>query len=83
MDPNGIDGTQLDDWIQFGSTLGLDWFASIQGRPLPSQSALERTIGVDFGTVSPQMGLSMRGITGGQVLFAAVVVVGLIWILRK
>jgi hypothetical protein len=82
-----MDGETLNDWIQLGSTVNtaaMDWYALSHDQPLPSQSALERTLGVDFGAVSPQFGLSIgRGISGQQILITVAVIAVAFWLWKK
>lgn len=78
-----MDAESVQDWILAGNAAAMDWYALAHDQPLPSQSALERTIGADFGSVSPQIGLAARGITGTQLLVGAVVILGLLYFLRS
>ena len=78
-----MDSETVQDWIMAGNSAAMDWWALTHEQPLPSQSLLERTMGADFGGISPQVGLSMRGITGTQILITLTVIVGMVYLLRK
>jgi hypothetical protein len=78
-----VDLDSLDDYIQFGNSAALDWYAITHDKPLPSQSLSERLFGMDFGPISPQVGLTARGITGGQILFVVALAAGAYYLLKK
>ncbi len=79
-----MDADTVQDWVMAGNSAAMDWFALTHDQPLPSQSLLERTLGADFGNVSPTIGLTPRGgITGTQLLLAAAAVIALLYFMRK
>jgi hypothetical protein len=78
-----MDADTVQDWIMAGNSAAMDWFALTHDQPLPSQSLLERTLGADFGAVSPTVGLSARGITGTQILITLGVIAVAIYLFRK
>jgi hypothetical protein len=78
-----VDAETVQDWIMAGNSAAMDWYALAHDRPLPSLSLLERTIGADFGGISPQVGLAARGITGTQILIGIAAIVGLFYIFRR
>lgn len=83
---NDVDFHDFDTWIQLGSmanSYAMDWYALTHDQPLPSQSLAERTFGIDFGSVSPRVGLSLQGATGGQLLLWGLVIVGGLYVIAK
>jgi len=83
-----MDNQQVQDWINLGligNSIALDWYAMTHDRPLPSQSLLQRTVGVDLGGARyPTMGLPVNvgPSSGMSILVIGAVGLGLFLLLR-
>ena len=86
-----MDDEQVQDWIGLalaGNTVAMDWYAMTHDQPLPSQSTMRRTLGVDLGGLSRPMGsgfpigVNVGPSAGTSILLIGAVVIGLFVLLR-
>lgn len=87
-----MDQEQVQDWINLGlagNAIAMDWYALTHDQPLPSQSTMRRTLGVDLSgaTYRPYggsfpIGMNVGPSMGTSVLLIGAVMVGLFVLLK-